>query len=199
MIVNFKKENSITGEMKLYCCLAVDALYFRPDIKVGPNGVNGFLKNIEVDKKQLTSFENNIEYFISFVRDHWSEIIKAGFVYQINPFFFPIKPIVIHIIPTSHGKANNQIIEKLYTIKNILHNYRIEIMSFSFDGDNAFGPMNQNFYETFINRMIKKIQYLSVEHFQYEFLQIHCILQNAFAIGFYQMIFIWDLQLNLQN
>ena len=70
--------------------------------------------------------------------------------------FFPIKPYVIHIVPSAHGKANNQIIEKLYEIKNILHNYRIEIITFSFDGDNAYRNSNQTFYDSFIYRMIKK-------------------------------------------
>lgn len=85
--------------------------------------MSGFLTEVEVNKKQLTSFSYNIDYFISIVREHWSDIIKAGFVFQIKPFLFPIKPFVIHFVPTTHGKANNQIIEKLYTIKNILHNY----------------------------------------------------------------------------
>lgn len=156
MILKFKKDNSITGDAKTYCCLSVDALFFRIDIKIGPNGVEGFITEMQIEKKDISSFQSNIEYFISFVMKNWGNIVKAGFVFQINPLLFPIKPLVIHIVPSAHGKANNQIIEKLYDIKNILHNFRIEIVPFSFDGDNAYRNMNQTLYNSFIYRMINK-------------------------------------------
>lgn len=156
MIINYRRENSLIGTTKLYCCLAVDALFFRPDISVGPNGVKGFLKDIQIDKKKFTQYSNDIDYFISFVKQNWSILVKSGFVFQINPLFYQFKPFVIHIIPSSHGKAGKAIIDKLYEIKTILHNFRVEVVAFSFDGDNAYYSMNQIFYESFINRMIKK-------------------------------------------
>ena len=105
--------------------MAVDALFFKPDIKVSVNGVQGFSKEILVDKKTFSSFQANIEYFIKFVRNNWDKVIRSGYVFQINPLCFGYKPIVIRIYPSSNGKANNKIISKLYEIKNILSNFRI--------------------------------------------------------------------------
>lgn len=56
-----------------------------------------------------------------------------------SPPHLPIyKPIVLRIIPKQHGKADSQIVNMLFEIKNILHRCRVEIVSFSFDGDKAF-------------------------------------------------------------
>lgn len=52
MILKFKKDNSITGDAKTYCCLSVDALFFRLDIKIGPNGVEGFITEMQIEKKK---------------------------------------------------------------------------------------------------------------------------------------------------
>lgn len=46
LLVQYKMENGIVGQDKLYCALAVDALYFRPDIKISPKSVEGFSKDI---------------------------------------------------------------------------------------------------------------------------------------------------------
>ena len=59
------------------------------------------------------------------------------------------------IIPKTHGKADSEIINMLFEIKNILHRYRVEIVSFSFDGDKAFKILHQVFYQSYINTVLK--------------------------------------------
>ena len=114
----------------------MDALYFKSDVKVNSKRiVTGFLSENKIDKKEYALFSKDIESFISFVKKNWNNIIKAGFVFQIYPLKVEYKPIVLNITPSSHGKANSSIIETLYRIRKILHNYRVEVISFSFDGD----------------------------------------------------------------
>lgn len=36
-----------------------------------------------------------------------------------------------------------------------MHNFRIEILSFTFDGDNAFIGLNEYFFQTYIDKMMK--------------------------------------------
>lgn len=93
---------------------------------------------------------------MSFVKAIWKDIIRSGFFYQMNPLIVSYKPIVVFIYPSSYGKVNNLIIQKLYEFKNILHNHKTETVSISFDGDNAYKNLNQSFYESLINRMIKQ-------------------------------------------
>lgn len=53
MLVQYKMENGIGGQDKIYCTLAVLALYFRPDIKISPKRVEGFSKDIEISTKRF--------------------------------------------------------------------------------------------------------------------------------------------------
>ena len=112
MLVQYKMENGISGQDTIYCTLAVDALYFRPDIKISPKGVEGFSKDIEISKKDFNKFANDIEYFMSFLKANWKDIIRSGFVFQMNPLHVTYKPIVVFIYPSTNGKANNSIIQK---------------------------------------------------------------------------------------
>lgn len=67
--------------------MAVDALFFKPDVQVNVDGTtSGFLENPKLDKKKINSFRRNIETFSIFIQNNWKNIIHAGFVYQVNPF-----------------------------------------------------------------------------------------------------------------
>ena len=115
IITNYKNENAITNQNKIYASLAVDALFFKPDVQVNVDGTtSGFLENPKLDKKQINSFRRNIETFSIFIQNNWKNIIRAGFVYQVNPFQMNNKSIVLHVIPHTNGKANLKIIEILY-------------------------------------------------------------------------------------
>ena len=147
IITCYKTENNISSKNKLYASLAVDALFFKPDVKIKANGkTSGFLNNNPITKRQFNSFSKDIESFAKFIQENWNNIIRAGFVFQLNPLKNNCNSIVLHIIPHSNGKANSNIIETLYKIKSILRNYRIEIVCFSFDGDSSFRVLNQIFF-----------------------------------------------------
>ena len=156
----YKEENKIVNKEKIYGCLAVDALFFKPDIKIDRNGiVYGMNENIELSKGTYMMFSRNFDTFIEFVRSNWKKILKACFVFQFNPLSCRFKPIVLHIKPCSNGKANDFIINCLYRIREILHNYRIEVVSFAFDGDQAYRCLHEDFYKTYISNMINLNQF----------------------------------------
>ena len=156
IVTTFKQEYKIFNKTKIYASLAVDALFFKPNIKVNSNGTtSGFLVDPKIDKKQFKIFSKDIENFTKFIQKNWQNIVRAGFVFQLNPLNHFYKSIILHIIPHSNGKANSKTIEILYKIKNILKNYRIEIICFSFDGDNCYKVLNQTFYQSYINRLLK--------------------------------------------
>lgn len=72
-------------------------------------------------------------------------MIRSGFIFQINPLCFHFRFFVVYIIKGSHRKDNKSLIDMLSEIKSILHNYRVEIVAISFDGDNSYTNMNQLF------------------------------------------------------
>ena len=129
--------------------------FFIPNLKVGLDGiVSGMVNDLTIEKKEFSLFSRDLNSFVNFIIANWNKIIKSGFVFQLNPLHSQFKPIVLHIKATSTGKANEEIISLLYQIRSILRNYRIEVISFSFDGDNAFKKLNENFFNSYFKRMI---------------------------------------------
>lgn len=134
----------------------MDALFFKPDIKISQKGiVSGFMNEINLTQKDLKLFTKDLNSFTEFIKSNWKCLIKAAFVFQLNPLLTNYKPIVLYIKSSSNGKATEKTINDLHTIRSILKNYRIEIVSFTFDGDNAFKNLNEIFYQTYTQKLIK--------------------------------------------
>ena len=65
IIVEYKKENKILSTQKIFCCLAVDALFFKPDVQIDSNGiVSGMNKEYELGKKTFSLFSRDVKYLI---------------------------------------------------------------------------------------------------------------------------------------
>ena len=64
---------------------------------------------------------------------------KTPFVFRIQPVNHSIPCLLIHIIPTNSGKANQDIVYKLFELKNTIEkNNNFSIIGFAADGDNSY-------------------------------------------------------------
>lgn len=162
IIKNWKSKNNIKSNTIIQCCLSVDALFFNPEITISPdNEISGMnLKISDVQKlpeKVSYIFSENPELFESFLRYHKKEINRASFVFQIQPFNIIYPCFVCHIFPFTTGKANSEIIEKLNLIKKIAKQLKIYIKTYAFDGDNCYNKLHNQYYGTFINYLMNKL------------------------------------------
>lgn len=62
-------------------------------------------------------FSQNPDSLQTFINLNWNQIIKAGFVFQIQPFNIKYDSFIAHIRPTANGKASDDIIDLLHEIK----------------------------------------------------------------------------------
>ena len=159
----WKEKNGISKSENIDACLAVDALYFKPDFKITEDDcVSGYGITDEL-KKTLPSgtfklFDKSPSALQAFLELNWDRIIKAGFVFQIQPYNVLYKPFVFHIKPSPNGKASEEIVELLQTIREKVLNRRICIKSFAFDGDNAYKQLHLMYFESYIHEVIKANQ-----------------------------------------
>ena len=143
---------------KLNACLAVDALYFTPEVKFTAEGeITGLLINDSSRSIAKTAFSlfaedpNKMKNYLSINGD---KLIRSGFVFQVQPYDVQYKPFVVHIFPTVNGKANETIVDKLHKIRDILKNRNIVIRSYAFDGDSAYKELHNIYYESYISKAI---------------------------------------------
>lgn len=160
-IVNtFKKMSLISLSTKIDACLAVDAIYFTPDVTISEDstikGINfGAQKDVMVPNDSYKVFTKSPECFESFIKLNYEKVIKAGFVFQIQPYNIALKPFVVHVLPSPNGKANENVISILHQIRDEVKKRNINIRSYAFDGDNAYKNLHKMYYESYINKVIK--------------------------------------------
>ena len=156
-IINMWKEKLHKSKSLLInACLSVDALYFKPEFKIKiDDWVSSFSTSNEKDiclpKKFFNNFSKSPSSFQTFLDLNWSKIIKASFVFQIQPYDLRYKPFVVFIRPSPNGKVSAEIVDLLYKIRKIANNMRILIKSFVFDGDRL---LHYNYFKSYFNRLI---------------------------------------------
>lgn len=102
--------------------------------------------------------------FQTFLNLNWHKIIKSGFVFQIQPYDCKYKPFVIHIFPSSNGKASQEIIDKLFKIKNLAKNRIIIIIkTFAFDGDNAYKNLHLNYFKSYATFLVNSNNFFNLK------------------------------------
>jgi len=160
-IVSLYKENSALSKSEsIDACLSVDAIYFTPDVTLTDEAVFTGIDTkgpqallIPPDVFKILSAD--IKSFDHFLQLQYENIIKAGFVFQIQPYDPRYQSFVVHILPSSSGKSNERVVDLLHEIRNTVKRRNINIKSFAFDGDSAYRGIHVMYYESYIHRAIK--------------------------------------------
>ena len=159
VVNSYKIRNGIPLSRTIDACLAVDAIYFTPDVSITKDseveGIDfGESKGAAVPKNAYKIFTKSPEAFDSFVKLNYDKIVKAGFVFQIQPYDITIQPFVVHILPATNGKANENVVNLLHEIRDTVKKRNINIRSYAFDGDNAYKNLHKMYYETYIHKTL---------------------------------------------
>lgn len=157
----WKSKHAIPASTSIDACLAVDALYFKPDAEITvDNCISGTAFPQELRKtlpvspfKYFTENPNSLQNFLEL---NWDSIIKAGFVFQVQPYNVAYRPFIVHVKPSANGKANDEVVTLLHQIRNELKNRRINVKSYAFDGDNAYRHLHVMYYESYIRSVLSK-------------------------------------------
>ena len=113
--------------------LAVDACSVTPSLALYSNQtIVSFTSKYQITKELVSS---NIMVFEEWLRMNSHLMIKALFVFQVQPISPNIEPFVIHVFPSNNGKANEHILFLLDQISAKLSEKSINIIGFALDGD----------------------------------------------------------------
>ena len=156
----WKDSNRISKSENISACLSVDAIFFKPEAKITVRDcITGTAFSEDLKEKlpdnPFKFFTKNPGDLDKFVNLNWDKIVKAGFVFQIQPYNIKYKPFVIHIKPTANGKANEEIVNLLHEIRDTVKNRRINVKTFAFDGDSAYRQLHFMYYDSYIHKVLK--------------------------------------------
>ena len=156
----WKEKHRISKSQVIEACLAVDALYFKPDFKITEDDcISGMAFTNELKSSlpngSFSHFDQTPSALQAFLELNWDKIIKAGFVFQIQPYNVKYKPFVVHIMPSANGKATEEVVNLLDKIREISMKRRIVVKSYAFDGDNAYKQLHLMYFESYIKKVIE--------------------------------------------
>lgn len=135
--------NHISKSNTILACLAVNAIYFSPNVVLNKNSTfDGLIfdkvDEILISKIIFKNFLRNPNEFRDFLNLNANKIVKAAFVFQVQPYDPSYNTFIVYIKPACNGKANDEIISNLNYIGDHLKNRNIAILTYSFDGDSAY-------------------------------------------------------------
>lgn len=156
----WKEKSGISKSETIHCCLSVDAIYFTPNVEIYQDSIFSgliFKKDDEflISKNTFKNFRKNPNDFQVFLNLNSDMIIRAAFVFQVQPFNIKYSSFVVHVEPAINGKANQTIVDMLFCIRDELKKRNITILSFAFDGDSAYSNLHNEFFKFYINSILK--------------------------------------------
>ncbi|KAK8841703.1 hypothetical protein M9Y10_015781 [Tritrichomonas musculus] len=156
----YKEHNHISKSNTIHACLAVDAIYFSPNVVLNKNSTfDGLIfdkdDEILISKNIFKNFLRNPNEFRDFLNLNANKIVKAAFVFQVQPYDPSYNNFIVYIKPACNGKANEEIISNLNYIRDHLKNRNITILTYSFDGDSAYCCLHDEYFRSYINSILK--------------------------------------------
>lgn len=156
----WKENNRIPKSMTIHACLAVDAIYFTPNVEINKDlAISGMIfskdDEILISKNIFKNFSKNPKEFQNFLTLNANKIIKAAFVFQVQPYNPIYNNFIIHIRAATNGKANDQIILILNFLKEQLKKRNITVLTFAFDGDSAYSSLHDEYFKSYITYILK--------------------------------------------
>ena len=134
-----KEDNNSTKKITK-AIISVDAVSVTPSNKILKDGtITGLLHNYNISEDELPFIKNSYQKFEELLLNYSKNIVKAAFVFQLQPINHSIPCLLIHVIPANSGKANPSIVSRLYELKKIIEeNSFYSIIGFAADGDNSY-------------------------------------------------------------
>ena len=156
----WKENNRIPKSMTIHSCLAVDAIYFTPNVEISKDSViNGMIfskdDEILISKNIFKIFSKNPKEFQNFLSLNANKIIKTAFVFQVQSYNPIYNNFIIHIKAACNGKANDEIIFILNYVKEQLKKRNITVLTFAFDGDSAYSGLHDEYFNSYITFILK--------------------------------------------
>ena len=162
---SYRKKENLSESDIIKVILAVDAISFKPLLKIDDNGtVIGTVKKEILSNSELLSLNNNFTAFEEFVKQRKHALITDAFVFQAQPILAVHSSFVVHVFPSTQGKGTDREVELLLKIKNILDSKNFNVISLAFDGDTIYQRLHRNLYDSYSSIIKNEPNYLNFSH-----------------------------------
>ena len=155
IIAQYKDDNNLEND-SFSVILAVDAISFHPKIRIEKDGtINGALGNYKISKEKMNKLEKSFHDFEIYINSIKNVTITDAFVYQIQPIQKQYPCFVVHIEPSTQGKATEKEIDILLSIKQSIEDSNLSLIGIAFDGDSTYSKLHMEYFNSYNNQISK--------------------------------------------
>ena len=149
VVARFRQQEEI-GDERIYGFLAVEAVSFHRELIVTKNGVvEGTLSNETIEMEKIAELQESFAEFENFCKEQRDVVISDAFVFQFQPINASLRSFIVHIKPSSQGKATERTIEIFRAIDRDLEALNVICLGYAMDGDTTYSKLHKSFYETY--------------------------------------------------
>ena len=153
IVQNYRDGNNQTRD-NIVGILAVDAIAFDRELVVSKTGlVTGTLTSEIIDTDTLQKIQEDFEELENLWRTKFNTIISDAFVYQFHPINPVFRPFIVHIRPSTQGKATNEEVHVLEVLSDLLADNGVTVLGFAMDGDSTYRKLHNVFYDEYNDRI----------------------------------------------
>ena len=110
-----KEKKGISKIVPFDSSLSVDAIYFTPDVSITDEAILtgiefGESGGVVIPPNIFKIFANDMTVFDNFLHLNSCNVVKAWIVFQIQPKNAKFKTFIVHILPSSNGKSNENVV-----------------------------------------------------------------------------------------
>lgn len=144
------RERFETGDAVIAGILAVDAISFQRELIISKDGiVQGSFANETVSAEKLAKIHASYSEFENYWKESEKTLISDAFVFQFQPLNASIKSFVVHLYPSTQGKATEHTIQLLETIRSELTSAKFSVVGYAMDGDTTYSRLHKSFHSEY--------------------------------------------------
>lgn len=146
-IVERYRETNEVGSEEIVGLLAVDAIAFDREMVITHNGfVRGGVTSDTIDPDTLQRIQTDFRELEKLWNEKLDSLISDAFVFQFHPLSALLRPFVVHINPSTQGKATHTEVELLDQISDLLQTEGVRVIGYAMDGDSTYRKLHRKFF-----------------------------------------------------
>ena len=162
LIAKYQEKEHIKGTEEIRAILAVDALSFHKEVYIDKRGiVRGLVNDEIVNEQAMKEISDKYDEIEKFIKSRANVTISNAFVYQVQPLDPSHPSFVLHIIPSTQGKATDRELNMLGTLKQILMENSIKIVGCAMAGDSTYSALHKELFDSYYNIIIKDVDFVN--------------------------------------
>lgn len=135
-------ENNLKDVKDFKVIIAVDAFSVKPNLIIDNDGIRrGTIQEEKVEDSQINAMQESVLTFEKYATENKKTVITNTFIFLVQPLIASYPCFIIHMSPSTQGKATINEIEILIFLMELIKKSGLSVEALAFDGDTTYSKL----------------------------------------------------------